>query len=67
VAWAFMSGRFRWWVFEGRTGMGMAPDIEAMPPASLRWVLLLWLKDGRAWGCCGCWWEGRVRSPAYDV
>ncbi len=33
----WMSGRVRWWEFEGRTGMGMAPDSAAIPPASLVW------------------------------
>lgn len=33
--WVVMSERVRWWVFEGEMGMGMAPEREAMPPASL--------------------------------
>ena len=35
MAWCWMSGRVRWWVLLGRTGMGMAPHWEARPPASL--------------------------------
>ena len=39
MAWVRMSVRVRWWLFDGVTGMGMAPLRVAMPPASLGgWV-----------------------------
>ncbi len=33
--WVMMSERMRWWPLDGVTGMGMAPERLAMPPASL--------------------------------